>query len=342
MTKDQVLEFLWNHREDYISGAALAAELGLSRTAIWKAVEALRSDGYTIDSLPNRGYLLVDAGNRLDAFSIKSHLRHQELDIRTYETISSTNTVLKQLAEEGAPEGLALVAEGQTAGRGRMGRSFYSPEKTGLYMSLLLRPRLSAYDATVLTVAAAVAVAESIEELTSQKTQIKWVNDVLIDGKKICGILTEGAIDVETGMLQYAIVGIGINIRPPKGGFPEEIASLAGALLPENSGLAQSGNTDQIPAEKRSEDSPLRSRLAARVLDRLMDFYEALPERSFYTAYKSRSFLLGRPINILAVGEEPRPATAIDIAPDFSLIVQTEDGKTEHLNSGEVSVRERR
>ena len=320
MTKDQVLQRLRRGGGDYVSGGTLSAELSLSRTAVWKAVEQLRADGFVIESAPNKGYRLLSAGDALTESGVRLYLRHKELDVKVYKSISSTNTVLKQLAESGASEGTVLLAEEQTAGRGRMSRGFFSPPRSGLYMSVLLRPHLSAQISTRVTACAAVAVAEAVEELTGAEAKIKWVNDVLVDGKKVCGILTEGSIDCETGLLHYAIVGIGINIRPPEGDFPEELRAIAGALPAAGGG-------------------DLRCRLAAAVLDRLMDFYAKLPDEDCYEAYKSRSCLLGREINILPLGGEPIPATAIDVEPDFSLRVRLADGTEKRLNTGEVSVR---
>lgn len=259
-------------------------------------------------------------GDLLNEAGVQQHLRHSGLKLKIYPVISSTNTVLKQMAEDGAEEGTVLLAEEQTAGRGRMNRRFYSPPGTGLYISLLLRPKMPAAEAARLTVCAAVAVAEAVEELTGRRAGIKWVNDVLLDGKKVCGILTEGSVNMETGMLNYAVVGIGINITPPEGGFPQEIQEIAGAVCEE-----------VIPG--------FRSRLAALLLDKLMGLYEQFPEQDCYEAYKSRSCLLGKEISILSPGAEPVPATAVDILPDFSLLVRLKDGTVQALNSGEVSVR---
>ena len=323
MTKDRVLDSLRRSGGSYVSGGALSAELSLSRTAVWKAVEQLRAEGFVIESAPKKGYRLLSGGDALTESGVRAYLRRRDLDLRVYKSISSTNTVLKQLAESGEAEGTVLLAEEQTAGRGRMSRSFFSPPRSGLYMSLLLRPHMSAQLSTRITACAAVAVAEAIEELTGCRAEIKWVNDVLVDGKKVCGILTEGSIDCESGLMHYAIVGIGINIRPPEGDFPAELRQIAGAL----------------PAAPDGED--LRCRLAAAVLDRLMDLYEQLPEGDCYEAYKSRSCLIGRQINILPLEGEPVPATAIDVEPDFSLRVRLADGTETCLSSGEVSVRAR-
>ena len=193
MTKEDLLSLLWQNADAYIAGEELARRLSVSRTAVWKAIGQLRETGYNIESVSNRGYRLLSESDVLSEEGIRRHLKHQELKLQVYKTITSTNTVLKSLAAEGAPAGLVLIAEEQTAGRGRMGRSFYSPADSGLYLSLLLRPNVSAVEATRLTACAAVAVAETIEELSGRPAQIKWVNDIFVDGRKVCGILTEAS-----------------------------------------------------------------------------------------------------------------------------------------------------
>ncbi len=252
---------------------------------------------------------------------IRRHLRHHELQLQVYRTITSTNTVLKTLAAQNAPAGLALVAGEQTAGRGRMGRSFYSPAESGLYLSLLLRPDMDALQATHLTACAAVAASETIEELSGSPTQIKWVNDILMNGRKVCGILTEASIDCESGRMQHVIVGLGINTHVPKGDFPEELRSIAGAAF----------GTDRIPE--------LRCRLAAGILDRLTEYAEKPDSPAVFEAYSRRSCVPGRAIHILAPGKDPVPAQALSLLEDYSLLVRLPDGSTTRLNSGEVSVR---
>ena len=229
--------------------------------------------------------------------------------------------MLKALSEEGASAGLALIAGEQTAGRGRMGRSFYSPADSGLYMSLLLRPSLSALEATRLTACAAVAVAEAIEELSGCETQIKWVNDILIGGRKVCGILTEASVDCENGMMRYVIIGIGVNTRVPADGFPGELSRIAGAAF----------GAQSIPE--------LRCRLAAGILDRLVQYAERPDAPEVFEAYKKRSLVLGKEICILSPGREPVSATAEELLKDYALAVRFSDGSTMRLNSGEVSIR---
>ena len=324
MTREDLLTILWQSADAYISGEELAKRLAVSRTAVWKAVGQLRRDGYRIESVPNRGYRLLSDSDVLSEEGIRRHLQHQELQLQVYRTITSTNTVLKTLAAQNAPAGLALVAGEQTAGRGRLGRSFYSPADSGLYLSLLLRPHMSAVQATHLTACAAVAAAETIEELSGRPAQIKWVNDILVNGRKVCGILTEASIDCESGMMQYVIIGLGVNTHVPKGDFPEELKSIAGAAF----------GTERIPE--------LRCRLAAGILDRLAEYAEKPEAPAVFEAYRRRSFVPGRAIRILAPGKDPVPAEALSLLEDYSLLVRLPDGSTTRLNSGEVSVRPER
>ena len=252
---------------------------------------------------------------------IRQYLKNDRLKLKVYSSITSTNTVLKAMAEKSAEAGLCLIAGEQTAGRGRLGRSFYSPPDSGLYMSLLLRPNLPAADATAVTACAAVAVAEAMESLAPLKAEIKWVNDVLVEGRKACGILTEASVNGESGQVNYLVVGIGINTRIPDGGFPGELGGIAGSAFGQQA----------IPE--------LRTRLAAEVLNRLTGYTSHLQEKQWLEEYRRRSMVLGKRINILSPGKEPEPATALDLTPDFALIVRTENGELRHLNSGEVSIR---
>ncbi len=321
MTREELLALLWQRADSYISGEELARHFSVSRSAVWKTIGQLREKGYSIESVPNRGYCLLSASDVLSEEGIRRHLRHRELLLQVHRTVTSTNTVLKALAAEGAPAGLALIAGEQTAGRGRMGRSFYSPADSGLYMSLLLRPNMSAMAATRLTACAAVAAAETIEELSGRKSEIKWVNDIFVDGRKVCGILTEASVDCENGMMHYVIIGLGVNTHVPEGDFPEELREIAGAAF----------GTQGIPE--------LRCRLAAGILDRLAEYTKKTEAPEIFAAYKSRSLVLGKPVNILSPGKDPVPAEALDLWEDYSLLVRLPDGSTSQLSSGEVSIR---
>ena len=321
MIKDAVLEMLWQRADAYLSGAELGRRLSVSRTAVWKAIEQLKTEGYRIESVPNRGYRLSSDSDVLSEEGIRRWLSEPRLQLRVYPRISSTNTVLKGLAAEGAPEGLALVAGEQTAGRGRMGRSFFSPPDSGVYMSLLLRPRLPAAEAVAVTACAAVAAAETIESLSGAPAQIKWVNDVFVGGKKVCGILSEASLDCESGMLQHLVVGLGFNTAVPAGDFPEELRGIAGAAF--------EGKT--VPA--------LRCRLAAGVLERLLRYAEDPSDERVFRAYRDRSLVPGRAIMILSPGREPERAQALALERDYSLRVRCADGSERLLRSGEVSIR---
>jgi BirA family biotin operon repressor/biotin-[acetyl-CoA-carboxylase] ligase len=200
-----------------------------------------------------------------------------------------------------------------------MGRSFYSPASTGLYLSIILRPTLNLDDSMLITTTAAVAVAQAIEKITNKAVQIKWVNDLFIDGKKVCGILTEASLNIENGGLEYAVVGIGINITTKD--FPDEIKEIAGSILSE-----------------KPDDKPITSVLAAEVLNNLADSMESITDRIYLSKYKKRSFLPGEEIYVLR-GNNSFPAKAVDIDDRARLIVEYPDGKREALSSGEVCIR---
>lgn len=242
------------------------------------------------------------------------------LDIRN--EVSSTNTLLKEAAAKGAAEGTVILAESQTAGRGRLGRSFFSPAASGLYLSILLRPSFSLSFLPALTPAAAAAAAIAIEEVSGQQADIKWVNDIWQNGKKLCGILCEAAFCPD-GKPEYVVAGIGINISEPEGGFPRELNGLAGAIF---------------PSSKQPQDT--RSRLAAGFINHFTYFYQNIAERNYFPEYQKRCFLLGKEINVLR-GGKALPATALALNSDCHLLVRYNNGSEEFLNSGEVSIRPR-
>ena len=317
--KEAVLAELLKHRGNYLSGEELAAALSVSRSAVWKAIGQLRADGHTIEAVTNRGYRLT-GGDVLSREGIRRCLGNPEIDVHVYSSVASTNTLLKAWAEDGCAEGTVAVADEQTAGRGRRGRSFFSPKGTGLYMSILLRPAECDEAALQITTTAAVAVAEAIEALSGKTAQIKWVNDIYLDGKKACGILTEASLDVESGGLNYAIVGIGINALRPADGFPEELENIASAVF------------------DRCEQPNLRCRLAAAVLERFFSHYHTLGSDDCFEAYRQRSLVIGRRVTVLSGGVAVGEAEVLDLERDYSLRVRYDDGLETLLNSGEVSV----
>lgn len=243
--------------------------------------------------------------------------------VTAYKEVDSTNTVARKAAADGAPEGTVILAEMQQGGRGRMDRVFFSPAGTGLYMSVVLRPAADT-SPLYITTAAAVAVAESIEAVAGVQASIKWVNDIYCHGKKVCGILTEGAFDSSCSTLQYAILGIGINILEPPGGFPRELSARAGAVF---------------GAKNPPPDYP-RETLAADILTRFWGYYVRLSEKPHLSAYRTYSFLGGRTVEVLDItGKAAYEARVIGITDEFGLTVETPDGQCRVLSSGEVSLR---
>lgn len=319
--KQQILKILEENRGKSISGAWMARKLYVTRSAVWKQIKELQKEGYHIEAVPNRGYMLEPCNDILTAQSISPYLTGKAadfiLDVR--KTVTSTNTIAKELAAGGAREGTVIIASEQTEGRGRMGRSFYSPTSTGLYMSLILRPRLSLEDSLLITTGAAVAAAKAIESVANRPVQIKWVNDLFIDGKKVCGILTEASLNVENGGLEYAVLGIGINVNTRD--FPDDIKEVAGSVFSE-----------------KPNDQPVTSILAAKILNNLADTLDNLAGKTYLAEYKKRSFLLGKNIYVIK-GSKSIPAKAIDIDDKARLVVEYPDSSTEALNSGEVSIR---
>lgn len=318
-TKEQVLRVLEDNQGSHVSGADIAQTLGISRNAIWKAINALRTEGYSISAATNKGYALSRENDLISPQSIERHLpaRHPfTLSVR--KRVDSTNAEGRRRALEGAPEGTVVIAEEQTEGRGRRGNSFYSPPLTGLYLSIILRPNLLADQAQYITTAAAVAVAQAIEETFGRPASIKWVNDVYCEGRKVSGILTEATLDMESGQVEHAVLGIGVNVKVPEGGFPDELSSIAGVVSDEGAGAA-------------------RNKLAASILTHFWTLYENIEERAYFDEYRRRCFLIGQPIVIENDSSRVR-AKAVDLTRDFKLVVELPDKTTKELPYGRVHV----
>ncbi len=317
--KEHILKLLENNRGKYYSGQDIAEEINVSRAAVWKAVKQLQADGYRIDAVSNKGYCMSDDNDIISSDSIKKYLTVPINNIEVYKTVTSTNDLAKQYALDLKPEGTVIVAREQTAGRGRKGRSFYSPMSTGVYISVLLRPELTAEKTLYITTAAAVAVAKAIEKISGKEAKIKWVNDIFVDGKKVCGILTEGAIDFETGKMQYAVLGIGVNIKKPENDFPSEIQNIAGSVFD-------------------TTDKEVSSIIVAEILNNFINYYKNLASKPFYEEYKKKMFLIGKQLTVYS-GKDSYPAVAIDLDEELSLIVKDENGNIKKLNTGEVSIK---
>lgn len=236
--------------------------------------------------------------------------------------VTSTNDILKSLANNGAAEGAVLIAQSQTAGRGRMTRSFYSPKDSGIYMSVLLRPHFPVQDAMRITTSAAVAVRRAIISFTDEPVAIKWVNDIYMRDKKVCGILTESSVDFERGLLNYAVLGIGLNVCKPSCDFPDELRTVAGCIFEDN-----------MPEN-------IYNRLAVEILNQLKAVIDIPVDIEIVNEYRANSWLDGKHVDVIN-GDSVYPAKVIGISDDLGLVVQADSGEINVLTFGEVSVKTR-
>ncbi len=317
----RILELL-RRQEGFLSGEDIGRELSITRAAVWKGIKKLREEGYEIEAVTNRGYRLTNPETMYNKRELEQGLKTKTMGqtIYFYEETDTTNNRARELALEGAPEGTLVVAEKQTAGRGRRGKVWESPLGTGIWMSLVLRPQIMPAEASVLTLLCGLATAEAIEAETGLSAGIKWPNDILINGKKAVGILTE--MDCEMSEVHFVIPGIGINVNTAS--FPPEIAEIATSLYLE------CGKTVS------------RRRLVHRVLERLEEHYETFLRTGSFAAmledYRKLCITLGKEVHVL--GREPFFAEALDITPEGELLVRRADnGKEEVVFSGEVSIR---
>lgn len=317
----RILELL-RRQEGFLSGEDIGRELSITRAAVWKGIKKLREEGYEIEAVTNRGYRLTNPETMYNKRELEQGLKTKTMgqSIYFYEETDTTNNRARELALEGAPEGTLVVAEKQTAGRGRRGKVWESPLGTGIWMSLVLRPQIAPAEASVLTLLCGLATAEAIEAETGLSAGIKWPNDILINGKKAVGILTE--MDCEMSEVHFVIPGIGINVNTAS--FPPEIAEIATSLYLE------CGKTVS------------RRRLVHKVLERLEEYYETFLRTGSFAAmledYRKHCITLGKEVHVL--GREPFFAEALDITPEGELLVRRADnGKEEVVFSGEVSIR---
>ncbi len=317
-TKEKTLRAL-QENGGYLSGEALSEQLEISRAAVWKAITALREQGYQIDSVTGKGYRLLSCPDILTEESIRGGLTGSLVTrIYTMETVDSTNNEAKRRAQEGAPHGSIFVAEEQTGGKGRLGRVWKSPPKTGLWFTLLLRPKASPEQVTNLTLFAGLAVSRAIRSLTGLPAQIKWPNDVVIDGKKVCGILTEMAAEMES--VEYVIPGIGVNVNTES--FPEDIAWKATSLYLST-------------GKKWSRATVLQAIL--REMEELLSRQEEKGTGAVLTEYRENCVTIGKPVSTQR-GNIRLSGIAEDITETGELVVRQSNGNQLIINSGEVSV----
>ena len=312
-TRQALLQALSAAGGAYISGQQLAGQLGVSRAAVHKAAAALTAQGYALEAVSRRGYRLL-GGDPFCAEAVGPY----PAPVQVYDTLESSNRTAKLLALDGAPHGTLVLTAHQSAGRGRLGRVFESPSGKGVYLSVLLRPAVPAASAQTATIGAAVAVCRAVQELCGLELGIKWVNDLYYQGKKVCGILTEAGTDLESGRLEWLVVGIGVNVAQTA--FPPDIADMAASLAMQGYSV--------------SPDA-----LAEVLLEQLTALRQALPHpQAWREEYRRRCVNLGRPVRVLR-GDASRQAAALDVDQQFGLTVRYENGETETVRSGEVSVR---
>lgn len=323
-TKDRVLELLEAKNTTFVSGQEIADTLFITRAGIWKAVKALRESGINIEAVSNRGYRLVKEKDILSKDIIEEQLRKNDISVllQTYSEVTSTNDIAKELAMTSQND-MVIVSDYQTIGRGRRGRVFYSPKGTGLYMSLLIHPKMDISKATQLTCMAAVAVCRAIEAFTEVKPSIKWVNDIFAGDRKICGILTEGHTSIEDGSLEYVVVGIGINLYMPRDGFPDDIKKTAGVLF-------ENGQTREN----------VKNSLCALIIKEFWNLYLQGDNAEFIEDYRGHSNLIGNYVKIMNAGSAGGVSygKVKGIDDDCHLVVEYDDGTVDSLSTGEVSV----
>ena len=324
MTREAVLSLLKEAGNAYCSGQSMSRTLGISRAAVWKAVDALRQEGYEISSVPHRGYRLEQSPDRLSAGELTGALRGYALgqNIICLDSVDSTNNYAKKLADQGAPHGTVVLTDLQTAGRGRRGNSFLSPAGKGLYLSVLLRPDLPPADVVNLTAWIAVAVCDAVEQVIGERPGIKWTNDLIVRSKKLCGILTEMSLEAETGDLQYVVAGIGLNVAQTEADFGTEVASLA------------------ISLEQALGRQIRRADLAIAIIRALDGMMADFPHEkaAYLERYRADCLTLGREVRLIRKGEA-QIAFAEAIDEDFALVVRHQNGETEPVSAGDVSVR---
>lgn len=319
--KEEILRLL-RSADGYISGQELCNRFGVSRTAVWKAINQLKEAGYEIEAQQNKGYRLMAAPDLMTEAEIKSlmHTEWMAKEVLYFDTIDSTNTKAQELAEKGYPSGTLVVADKQESGKGRRGRSWVSPSGTGIFMTLMIKPDINPNNASMLTLVAALAVAKAITSVTGEEALIKWPNDIVVNGKKVCGILTE--MNAQFDYINHIVVGIGINVHNES--FPEEISQMASSLMIEAGG-------------KRFH----RAQIIAETMSYFEQYYDTFLKTQDLSALVREydKLLVNRNKSVRVLDpKEPFDGKAMGITPKGELIVDTWESR-KLVSSGEVSVR---
>lgn len=321
--KDSILKLFKESNDTFISGEKISKELGVSRAAIWKYINQLKAEGYCFESSSKKGYLLVSSPDILTAEEITDKLQTTFIgrNLKHFDTIDSTNIKAKELAGLGEKDGTVIISEEQTSGRGRLGRHWISPKYKGIWMSIILKPEINPMYASRVTLIAAAAVYRAALQ-SGIKTLIKWPNDIVINNKKVCGILTE--MSAELNKIHYLVIGLGINVNTEETDFPDELKTTATSLR-----ISKGIVID-------------RKTLVADILNNFELLYnEFIKEHSIRTSIqicRENSVLLGKEVRIINGSMEIK-AKALDINDEGELIIEHKDGKIEVIFSGEVSMR---
>ena len=321
-TKDNLLIYLREEQGNWISGETLSRRMGVSRSAIWKQVSKLRQEGYVIQSSSKRGYLFLEAPEMLLPAEIREGIETDVFgreEIAYFAELDSTNRKAKELAAGGAPEGTIVVAEQQSKGRGRIGRSWYSPFQTGIYTSLILRPKLPPNEAPKITLVTGVSVAEALLAATPLKPAIKWPNDILVRGRKICGILTETSTEMDA--IDFVVVGVGINVNTRE--FPDELKEIATSVYLETA---------------NTFDRVLLMQELLKQFERSYTMFVRSGFESIGKRWRELAILLGKEVTVRMIDRTCK-GRVMELGRDGALIIKNENGEVERIYSGDIQIR---
>lgn len=321
--RKRILEFLRQNNQGPVSGEEISRKLEVSRTAVWKHIQTLKNEGYAIESVPKRGYILREAPDRLFPQEIQSRLQTKWLahSVCYEDVVDSSNTVAKALANAGCEDGLLVVAEEQGAGRGRLSRGWISPYAKGIWFSVVLKPPFLPQEASKCTLMAAVAVVKAVNSIKGVNAAIKWPNDILVNGRKLVGILTE--MNAEFGHINYVVIGIGINTNAKAEDYPDDVKDIA------------------ISVADVAEESFTRVQLLADILKNMEELYEVACKEGFAPVleeWRKYSCTLGQDVKVIAP-DVTYFGTAVDIDEEGLLVVRREDGVMDKVVAGDVSIR---
>jgi BirA family transcriptional regulator, biotin operon repressor / biotin---[acetyl-CoA-carboxylase] ligase len=322
--KEKILQELKSHAGFYISGEEISGSLQVSRTAVWKYINQLKDMGYVIESQTKKGYRLVESPDSLLPQEMKGNINTEVIgqNLKFFEQVDSTNLYAKRIAEGGFEDGTVIMADEQLNGRGRMGRTWASPKGKGIWMTIMLKPKISPADASKVTLLTACAVCKAIEEISGLYTQIKWPNDIVLNGKKLCGILTEMSAEIDE--INYLIIGIGVNVNIDLEDFPHELQAIATSIKIEKG------------------DMIIRKELAAAIINNFERYYKGFimtgSIKDYINEYKERSAILGKEVRVTSSTLELQ-GTVVDISEEGQLQLELCDGSIKEIISGEVSVR---